>query len=230
MNFKKPEREYIRILALRTIGNFLVLASLLGVFLTFYPVIEAEARYRLSQFRGETFIIEGDTIVEPTPGLNFSAMLVKPTPETIVPVDREFGIVIPKINANIKVVSEVDAGNYTEYMAALKQGVAHAKGTVYPGMVGNSFLFAHSVGNFWEVNRYNAVFYLLKELNSGDLIVLYWRNKRYDYVVTDKKTVEPSEVGYLNSVANYPMLTLQTCWPPGTTLKRLLVFAKLKGV
>jgi sortase A len=228
MEFKKPDQEYMRILTLRTVGNFFILASLLGVFLTFWPVIETEVKYRVSLIRGETFIVEGDILATPTPGQNFNNLLVKPTPETIVPVDREFGIVIPKINANVKVIPEVDAGNYNEYMAALKQGVAHAKGTVYPGMVGNSFLFAHSVGNFWEVNRYNAVFYLLKELNTGDLIVMFWHNKRYDYVVTDKKTVDPTEVGYLNSVANYPMLTLQTCWPPGTTLKRLLVFAKLK--
>ena len=229
MQIKRPEGEYVRILVLRTVGNFFILASLLGVFLTFYPVIEAEVKYRVSLIRGETFIVEGDTVLKPTPGA-LSTVNAKPTPETIVPVDREFGIVIPKINANVKVIPDVDAGNYTEYMAALKQGVAHAKGTVYPGMVGNSFLFAHSVGNFWEVNRYNAVFYLLKELDNGDLIVMFWHGKRYDYIVTDKKTVDPTEVGYLNSISNYPMLTLQTCWPPGTTLKRLLVFAKLKGI
>jgi hypothetical protein len=40
-------------------------------------------------------------------------------------------------------------------------GVAHAKGTVFPHK-GNIYLFAHSTDNWWNVGRYNAVFYLLK--------------------------------------------------------------------
>lgn len=222
-------REYLRILTLRTIGNFLILSSLLGVFLTFWPVILAETKYRLGQILGETYFLVGDEV--PTPASSASFSFIKaPSPLPITPIDTNFGIVIPKINANARIIDNVDPSNYKEYMEALKKGVAHTKGTVMPGMIGNVFLFAHSVGNFWEVNRYNAVFYLLKELDSGDLVVLFWQGKRYDYEVTEKKIVEPTDVGYLSSVANYPMLTLQTCWPPGTTLKRMLVFAKLKGV
>lgn len=146
----------------------------------------------------------------------------------IAPISTDFGIVIPKINANARVIADVDPGDYQAYIAALKNGVAHAKGTVYPGQIGNSYLFAHSVGNFWEVNRWNAVFYLLKELDKGDEVDVFYQGKRYVYVVYDKKIVDPGDTQYLSTITNYPLLTLQTCWPPGTTLKRLLVFARLK--
>ena len=41
--------------------------------------------------------------------------------------------------------------------------------------------------------------------------------------------VDPDQVQFLRPEASFAKLTLQTCWPPGTTLKRLLVFAKLRS-
>ena len=39
------------------------------------------------------------------------------------------------------------------------------------------------------------------------------------------KVVDPSEVEYITRKTNTEFLTLQTCWPLGTTFKRLLIFA-----
>jgi sortase A len=110
------------------------------------------------------------------------------------------------------------------------QGVAHAKGSVFPNLKGNTYLFAHSTDNFWDVGRYNAVFYLLKDLKKGDDVIVFFENKRYNYVVTGSKITDPSNVSYLVNAqkGNEQQLILQTCWPPGTTLQRLLVFAKPK--
>lgn len=218
---------YFKIFILRIIGNFLLLSAIAGVFLTFAPAIQAEVTYRYDLWRGQTYYVAGEV-----PAASFkSANLLASAPEplAITPLDSNFGVVIPKINANAKVIANVDPGKQDVYLAALKQGVAHSAGSVYPGQVGNSFLFAHSVGNFWEVNRWNAVFYLLRELNPGDEVDVFYQGRRYVYTVYDKKVVDPNETGYLNAQANFPMLTLQTCWPPGTTLKRLLVFARLKS-
>lgn len=205
----------------------MLLSAITGVVLTFAPAIQAEIVYRYDNFKGRNYYVAQD------PGLSKqsappSLLNQNNKPLAITPIDVDFGLVIPKIKANAKVIANVDPGKTTEYIEALKNGVAHAAGTVYPGEVGNSFLFAHSVGNFWEVNRWNAVFYLLRELSLGDEVDVFYQGRRYIYLVYDKKVVDPSEVGYLNSQANFPMLTLQTCWPPGTTLKRLLVFARLK--
>jgi len=43
--------------------------------------------------------------------------------------------------------------------------------------------------------------------------------------VIGKEIVDPTRVEFLTRKSNREFLTLQTCWPPGTTLKRLLVFA-----
>lgn len=215
------KKEYLKVFVLRTIGNFLLLSAIAGVVLTFAPAIQVEVTYRYNLWRGQTYYVAGDR--PPVMGRTFE------TPLAITPLDTNFGVVIPKINANARIIANVDPGKYSEYIEALKKGVAHAAGTVFPGQVGNSFLFAHSVGNFWEVSRWNAVFYLLRELNAGDEVDIFYQGRRYIYVVYDKKVVEPIDVGYLNAQANFPMLTLQTCWPPGTTLKRLLVFARLKS-
>ncbi|MCL4390042.1 MAG: sortase [Patescibacteria group bacterium] len=214
--------DFIKIFVLRTVGNFLLLSAIAGVILTFSPAIQAEVVYRYDNLAGKQFVVVD------TPQQRANLLAVAPNTLPITPVDLDFGVVIPKINANAKVIPNVDPGNETEYLAALKQGVAQARGTVNPGQVGDVFLFAHSVGNFWEVNRWNAVFYLLRELAPGDEVDLFYQGRRFIYVVYDKKIVPPDATGYLTAQANFSMLTLQTCWPPGTTLERLLVFARLK--
>ncbi len=242
--------DYFKVFVLRTIGNFFLLCALSGVILTFAPAIQAEAAYRYNKWRGQTYVVVGDknpcltdaqfsnvAVVTEEGKVNCKAdtgsftdegLLNVVEPLAIAPVNTDFAIVIPKINANSKVIANVDPAKYGVYIEALKHGVAHAEGTAYPGQVGNSFLFAHSVGNFWEVNRWNAVFYLLRELESGDEIDIFYKGERYIYQVYDKKVVLPNDIKYIEPQADFPKLTLQTCWPPGTTLRRLLVFARLK--
>jgi LPXTG-site transpeptidase (sortase) family protein len=141
--------------------------------------------------------------------------------------DTDFSIVIPKIGASEKVIANVDPGVEKEYKKSLLEGVAHAKGSSLPGLNGSTYIFAHSADSFWNVGRYNAVFYLLKELKPGDEIIIVFQGKRFNYKVTETKIVDPSEVSYLEAkIGQGEQLILQTCWPPGTTFKRLLVFAK----
>jgi len=147
-------------------------------------------------------------------------------PKQIVPVDTNFGIVIPKIGANAKVIANVDWKNQGVYTEALSRGVAHAKGSALPGKVGNVFIFAHSAGNFYEANRYNAIFYLLDKLVKGDEIDIYYNGGKFTYFVTNKATVDGSQVQYLSGNDQTQTLTLMTCWPPGTTFKRLIIQAK----
>ena len=87
-------------------------------------------------------------------------------------------------------------------------------------------MFAHSTDYIWNVGTYNAVFYLLYKLEKGDEINIFYKGQRYVYKVTDKEVVDPTEVEYLTRKTDREFLTLQTCWPPGTTLKRQLIFAE----
>ncbi len=222
--------EIIRYLILRTIGNFLLLFAISGVTLTFGQALYQEALYRLINLRGVRFVVTDDKQKQ-SERVGFGQLLAKEG-ETIAitPVDADFGIVIPKINANARVLPNVDPSSYKEYMAALKLGVAHAAGTALPGMAGNTYFFAHSTDFFWNVGRYNAVFYLLKELEAGDEVDVFYNGRRFIYTVTDKKIVSSDDISYLtNSLDGEERLTLQTCWPPGTTIKRLLIIAKPKN-
>lgn len=209
------KRDFWKIFILRTIGNFLLLCAIAGVFLTFLPAIQAEAKFRYDEFLGVKYVVVDDR--KETQG------------SFLMPISREFGVVITRIGANANVIADVDAGDEGQYLEALKNGVAHAAGTAYPGQKGNSVLFAHSVGNFWEVNQWNAVFYLLRELEPGDEVDVFYKGKRFVYEVYAKQIVDPDQVEFLAPEADFAKLTLQTCWPPGTTLKRLLVFARLKS-
>ncbi len=146
------------------------------------------------------------------------------------PPNTDFSILIPKIGAVAPVVDNVDPSNPDIYIPALKKGVAHASGTGYPGIPGNVFLFAHSTDSFWRVNAYNAIFYLIGKLEPGDEIDLFFAGNLIRYTVYDKQVVEPTDSQYLGTlIEGEKTLTLQTCYPPGTTLKRLVVLAKQKS-
>lgn len=228
------KKQKIRFLTIRTIGNFLILLSVYGMVATFGPVAVQEGLYHYNRLRGTQFVVaENPSLIQnqQTPSF-FTNLLATPVVQTLVPTDTEFSVVIPKIAANARVVANIDPGDYVSYMQALKVGVAHAAGTGLPGVTAgnrNVYLFAHSTDLWSNVGRYNAIFYLLKELEKGDEIDVFFEGKRFIYLVDEKKVVEPDEVDYLTTPKDEEQLTLQTCWPPGTTLKRLLVFAKPKG-
>ncbi len=226
------KKEVIRFLILRSIGNFLLLFAIFGVISTFGPAFYFEIQYRVIQVRGVHYTVQvasQNSTPTPTPqSNNFGEVVTGPTEQILVPSDTLFSIVIPKIGATSSITPNVDPSNPDEFLPVLQHSVAHAKGTVFPGMNGTTYLFAHSTDNFWDVGRYNAVFYLLKDLNPGDDIVIFFENKRYNYKVTQTEIVDDSQVSYLvNSQGDKTQrLVLQTCWPPGTAWKRLLVIAE----
>jgi sortase A len=228
--------KYRKIFLIRTIGNILVLSSLLFIFAQFYPVIAAEVGYRFDQLqkpRDKEVAVLPDNIREPAQVATGSSVLIpavtpKPLPSLIVePVNTDFGIVIEKINANAPIVADVDPFDKDQYDRALKQGVGHADGTRYPGENGNVYLFAHNTLNAWDIPKYNAVFFLLHNLDVGDRITTYFKGNRFDYIVFDKTIHKPNDLEPLQAEYTEPVLSLQTCWPPGTTWQRLVVRAKL---
>jgi LPXTG-site transpeptidase (sortase) family protein len=247
--------EIFRFLILRTIGNFLVLFAIFGILATFGPALYYEVSLRIANVRGIRYVIAAAQITpSPTSTLapnqtlpaftpsstpapvqssgidNFASVLAGPKEQILTPVDTSFSIIIPKIGATAKIYPNVDPVNPDVFLPILQKGVAHARGTVFPGMKGNIYLFAHSTDNFWDVGRYNAVFYLLKDLRKGDEIAIFFQGKRHNYIITGSRIVDPSEVSYIVNARNQnkEQLILQTCWPPGTTFQRLLVFAEPK--
>ena len=138
-----------------------------------------------------------------------------------------FTIDIPKIGAKSRVIPNVDAADKFEYGQALAQGVAHASGTFLPGMNGSVTLFAHSTDFSANVDRFNAVFYRLDELNPGDTLTVWYLGKKYDYRVTGRRITAPTDTEVFKSQPGEAKLYLVTCTPRGTTKNRLIVEAKI---
>ena len=148
------------------------------------------------------------------------------TPVDLTPPNTDFSIVIPKLSAVAPIVPGVDATDPKKYLSALRRGVAHAAGTSLPGEEGNTYLFAHSTDAFYNVSAFNAVFYLIGKLDSGDEIEIFYKGEKIKYEVYDKKVVDADSSQYFGKIGEGKTLTLQTCYPPGTTLKRLVVLAR----
>ncbi|MFZ5365904.1 MAG: sortase [Patescibacteria group bacterium] len=191
------------------ISSFLIIGGILISLFIFGPVIKEELGYRFNQWGGVRYSLDVS--------LEFPQSGLRP----IVPIDKEFGIVIPKIVVNAEIFPEIDPGNPQEFLPILKKGVACAKGSAYPDEEGNVFLF--------NVGRDNAVFFLIGKLEKDDEIDIFYKNKRYKYEVTEKAVVSQEEPGqYVKEHTGGKTLTLQTGYPPGTTLKRLIVIARQK--
>lgn len=186
------------------IGSVLILAGASALIYSFWPVAEAELKYSMAQIKNSENTIEE---------------------EPILPIDDQFGIVIPKIKANAPIVKNVDPYNAKEYQRQLSHGVAHAKGSGLPDSGRTMFLFAHSSGDILMARRYNSVFYLLNKLTKGDDITVYFQGAPYTYSVTETQEVTAEAVNYLNNLPNVDLI-LMTCTPPGTTWRRLLVLAQ----
>ncbi len=219
-------REYTKVLILRTIGNFLVFSSIFLIAKTFYLPVREEIRYFIDNLNQKKYVVNQD--LSQKKGALADAFRAGKV-QVLIPQDPNFSIIIPKVGADSRILANVDASNESEYLAALRDGVAHTRGTGFPGENSHIFLFAHSTDYFWNVGSYNAVFYLLYKLEKGDEIDLFYQGQRYLYHVIGKQIVDPSQVEYLTRKSNKEFLTLQTCWPPGTTLQRLLVFATRKA-
>ncbi len=231
--------QFKKTLAIRFLVYLSIFIGLFSVFLEFGPIISAEATYRLDTVFGVKHTLAPTIITSDNPtgepqasdsptGPGFGD-IPSATTDAIQPSSTEFGIVIEKINANAKVIPEVDPGDERDYAKALAQGVAAAKGSTKPGEPGNLYIFSHSTDAPWNVARFNAVFYLLRELNPGDRVVIFYQNRRYNYIVFDKTIIKSDDLTYLFNRYDKPVLTLQTCDPPGTSLNRLVVRAKLLG-
>ncbi len=141
------------------------------------------------------------------------------------PLDRQYAIEIPKINAYAPIIENVDPWDKNDYEPKLKEGVGLSKDSVKFGEKGSIFMFAHSSLPPWEMTRANTSFLKLYELEKGDEVRIIKLGKVYTYSVTEKKEVWPNDVKSL-AVEKRDVLILQTCTPLGTDLRRLLVYAE----
>ena len=205
---------------LRSLGFGFVSFAIAGILFTYWPVIKDEISYKFR--KNEQISGFGELVSK---ALAEDADRIKKEASSLN-LDPYFSLHIPKIGAKSNVIPNVDAGNYEEYNRALKEGIAHAKGTNFPGQGEGIYLFSHSTDSLANFNRYNAVFYLLGKLEEGDRIYVYFLNRKHVYKVTKKVIAEAKDISWFNHNSGKEELVLQTCDPPGTSLRRLLIIAE----
>ncbi|OGG13743.1 hypothetical protein A2875_04830 [Candidatus Gottesmanbacteria bacterium RIFCSPHIGHO2_01_FULL_46_14] len=206
---------------LRSLGMGLIVLSLGGMVGPFIPNLKLEAGYAWKQLTTE----KPAELPHAVPVV-FNP-LVTEDGSSIDPINTEFSLIVPKIGINAPVLAGVNPAKPGEYQAALQKGIAHASTSYFPDQDGTVYLFSHSTNYDWFVKDLNAVFYLLKNLSEGDLMVIFYKGQRYTYRLKEKRVVGPNEVSYLVPQTGKKRLILQTCWPPGSTAERLLIFADL---
>jgi LPXTG-site transpeptidase (sortase) family protein len=182
---------------LTAIGIFLVVLLLFKA-----PIVLSELNYTFGHKNTNTPAVAALTAVAPT----------------------DNSIIIPKINVNapIEYISSVQEN---DILTALESGVVHYANTALPGQPGNVAIFGHSSNDWWEPGNYKFVFVLLDKLSPGDMVYIDYQGIRYGYQVQSSTVVDPTDVAVLNPTPT-PTLTLITCSPPGTSLRRLIVTAK----
>lgn len=165
----------------------------------------------------------GGRVVDLTQASNW---FVNPTPgvfaETLPLGVRYYTVSIPKLrikNATAEIGGE-----------DLSRNLIHYKGTAPPGRVGNTVIFGHSVlPQFFNPQNYLTIFSTLPKLEKGDEIIVDYDGIRYNFVISEMFEVEPEDIQVLAQPNDKPNLTLITCVPPGTYLRRLVVRAQLES-
>lgn len=194
-----------------TLGALLVLLLVVAL-----PMLlgRQEARLRLEQLRSNM--------------VSFNDLLRLDADEaTKVNPATYFSLEIPKIGAVSEVIPNVDTHKKEVYSEALRRGVAHAAGTMFPGTGGSVTLFAHSTDIAANIGTYNAVFYRLDELQPGDTITIWYLGEKLTYSVVGRRVTPPNDVSVFTKEQNGDKLYLVTCTPRGTTQNRLIIEAKL---
>jgi LPXTG-site transpeptidase (sortase) family protein len=143
-------------------------------------------------------------------------------------------VIIPRYNIHAPIIEadniEISLTNWEEtekqIQAALEHGAVHFPGTARPGDQGNAFITGHSSFYPWSKGDYKDVFALLPKVEIGDDVFVWQDQHKYHYRVTNIKEVKPSETNVLEPSNDY-RLTLMTCTPLGTTLRRLIVTSQL---
>lgn len=140
-----------------------------------------------------------------------------------VAVSNTAKLYIPKIDIEAPIIFPK---KISEVEPQLSHGVVHYPNTALPGKKGNVFITGHSSDYPWKSGAYKQVFLFLTKVEQGDIIYIDYQGKRLRYKVYEKKIIQADNREVLKEIPGKNSLTLMTCYPPNTVLKRLVVVAE----
>ncbi len=110
----------------------------------------------------------------------------------------------------------------------LKKSLIQYPQTALPGQLGNAVIFGHSVlPQFFNPKSYFTIFSTLHKLKQGDEIIIDYDSVQYKYIIDEMFEVKPTDLSVLEQRFDQKNITLITCSPPGTYLRRLVIKAGL---
>ncbi|MBI2589578.1 sortase [Candidatus Berkelbacteria bacterium] len=143
----------------------------------------------------------------------------------VPPKSESYSLVIEELKLDVPIVEDVPGTDEKAYLAALTHGVAHYAGTPKPGQAGNSFIFGHSAYLKGDKGDYNEVFRELNKLIKDETFIVKHNDEVLNYKVFRSEVVEANDFSILDQT-DQEIVTLMTCWPPGTIEKRWVVQAE----
>jgi len=216
-NLNSQERvAFFKYLSLTTL-----LVGMIFLASVFWPILKYEFK---SQNFTQQLISPVEVLGESTTVVDYSqpstwfptAPSLPPQPSKIT----HYALSIPKLKID-KAIVHVGGED-------LMDSLIQYPGTALPGQYGNAIIFGHSVlPQFFNPKNYKTIFPLLPTLKKGDEILVDFDGILYRYEVTSLHEVLPENVSVLEQHYNAEYLTLITCVPPGTYLRRLVVTARL---
>lgn len=170
--------------------------------------------------------LKTDTEESASPGLE-PAPTATPEPALDYQHIQSFHLTIDKIGLiNANVIPNIDLNDQNATLYALTAGLVHAQSTAFPGQGEMIYIVGHSTNSPWYVQQLNALFYQIEQVEVGDIIKIEFNGRHFAYHVFDKKIVEGNDTSLIQQAIEEDVLILQSCYPPGTAWKRILVFAR----
>lgn len=217
---KKEKAKYFNIL--KTFGVFILITIIIFVGFNYQQLYKNLDYWYQTNYKNngkEQAISDEQSILNKI--ANMDKKSANALPE--LPKIDDNHLIIPSIDVNAPVTWNVP-NNPTDTLANLKNGLVHIAGTALPGQKGNVFISGHSSNYPWVKSDYNNIFALLNKVVVGDVVHLKYSGKDYLYKVSEINVVKPNDSSVMQSTGS-SMLSLMTCTPVGTNLKRLVVVA-----
>lgn len=140
-------------------------------------------------------------------------------PEIVYPI-KYYKISIPQLKIKDAIV-EIGGED-------LSKNLIHFNGTALPGKPGNAVIFGHStLPQLYNPKNYLTIFTYLPNLKKGDEVQVDYDEIKYKFKIDQMFEVKPEDIQILEQRQNNSYLTLVTCVPPGTYLRRLIIRAKI---
>lgn len=197
------------------LSQILIRVGLLAILLGFLFLIAAFNSFFFTQAKYYFFKPNEKAIILPK---NLAEETTMKPQDYLIPTDRQFSLIIPKIGLNQPVEANIDPFSKKSIGSLSSYEATQTIGSVYPGQIGNVFILS---------NGKNSLFWLLPKLGIGDKFYFSYLGNIYQYEVKEKKIINPNEKEYLQKTSYDKQSILMTSWPFGSELKRYLIIGQL---